>query len=123
MAHVTASSITDEQIESLFASLPPGHDLVPATLDAVHAPVGSLRRIQARARCAEALVILHATDNEKIRRLRDQALATDDADTAHFCAIALSMSHPPGWTAVQARLRCAEILSARANTRAAKEGR
>lgn len=55
MSELTAYSITDEQIAELFVSLPPGHADVSATLDAVSAPMGSLRRINARSRCAEII--------------------------------------------------------------------
>jgi hypothetical protein len=59
---ITACSLSDEQIEQLFDSLPPGHADVTACLDAKFAPMGSHRRSNARARVAE---ILNAAKHRK----------------------------------------------------------
>jgi hypothetical protein len=50
---VTADSITDEQIRALSAQL--GTDIAADCDTALAAPLGSLRRVQARARLAEIL--------------------------------------------------------------------
>lgn len=50
---VTADSITDDQIRALSARL--GADVVADCDAALAAPLGSLRRVQARARLAEIL--------------------------------------------------------------------
>lgn len=53
---VTADSITDELIEELRAcALPGDHETIMTCNTALRAPMGSLRRISARARCAEII--------------------------------------------------------------------
>lgn len=53
----TADTITDTQIRELRAGEPadPMTELAIDCAVALGAPIGSLRRVQARARCAEAL--------------------------------------------------------------------
>jgi hypothetical protein len=53
---LTADTITDEQIQELEASLlATNGETYEICLVALRAPLGSLRRVQARARCAELL--------------------------------------------------------------------
>lgn len=53
---LTAESITDEQIRELEESLLAANgETYEVCLTAIRAPIGSLRRMQARARCAELL--------------------------------------------------------------------
>lgn len=53
---ITADTITDEQIEELFASLPPGHYAVQWCLDArFPSPAHPHRQRNARRQCAEII--------------------------------------------------------------------
>jgi hypothetical protein len=53
---VTADTITDDQIRSMHdGAQPVSDDLHEVCRIALYAPIGSLRRVQARAKCADIL--------------------------------------------------------------------
>ena len=119
---LTADSITDDQIRELRARLGSetyaGASNDAAACDvAIAAPVGSLRRVQARARCAE---ILNARRIHRIHAPLTADTITDDQIRKLFyadeiAAIDLTMATLPGWSAKdrrETRAECADLFNA-----------
>ncbi len=124
---LTADSITDNQIRALRAQL--GSETYAGSSDdaadcevAIAAPLGSLRRVKARARCAEIL-------NERTRKLLttiadDQIVAEYNGDLGVW---SVGVTLPDGTyvgfgcateaevaqAKAQVRARCAELAAAR----------
>ena len=125
---LTADSITDEQIRAMHdGKQPVSAELHELCRVALYAPIGSLRRLQARAHCADMLngetvkLPLNAVTitDDQIREL----MATADRETRKLCEIALRSTEAKTRGAMllkarrngQARARLAEILNARSS--------
>lgn len=126
----TADTITDEQIRTMHDGSQPVTDgLHELCRVALYAPVGSLRRVQARGFCADMLngILVHVPLNavtitdDQVREL----MATADRDTRKLCEIALRATDAKTRGAMlmkarrngEARARLAEIFNARRSSK------
>lgn len=125
---LTANTITDDQIRALHDGSQPVSDaLHELCRTALYAPLGSLRRAQARGHCAdlvngkEVQIPLNAMTitDDQIREL----MATADRETRKICEVALRSDEAKTRAALlmkarrkgQARARLAEILNTRSS--------